>query len=173
MAGKKSEGARRKPGRPVVGEGKRYAVTFRITKTMRDALETASRLNGRSISQEAEFRMEHSERAFKDALVHAYGRQGAGVIELIGRLMQGEGDWLEDRHAFMRVCNRINAVLYWLRAEDAPRPQNVTYKPEEDIPGLAPITARKPTAAWLRANTELRELLGDPAMQRLWLRTQS
>ena len=40
--------------------GKRYPLNMRTTKAVRDRLEAAARANGRSLTQEVEFRLEQS-----------------------------------------------------------------------------------------------------------------
>jgi hypothetical protein len=167
MVAKKREVSRRR-GRPVVGkEAKRLSFTMRITQTMRDKLEAAARLSGRSVSEEAQIRLENNERTFKDGLVHVFGRQWAGVLVLSSYLMRQEGDWLDDPRAFMRARNRLGALLSILQPPGTP-PEPKWGFDEEGLQVVEPIVTRKPTAAWRRTNAEIYELLGEPAMRRLW-----
>jgi hypothetical protein len=164
---KKRVAARRR-GRPVAGKAaKRLSFTMRITQTMRDKLEVAARQSGRSVSEEAQIRLENNERTFRDGLVHVFGRQWAGVLLLSSYLMRQEGDWLDDPRAFMRARNRLGALLSILEPPGTPREPRWGLD-EDGLEVVVPIVTRKPTAAWLRTHAEIRELLGDSAMHRLW-----
>ena len=53
-----------RPGRPCHGEeAKRCAIGVRVTPAMRSSIDAAAAANGRSLSQEVEFRLE---RSFRD-----------------------------------------------------------------------------------------------------------
>jgi TraY domain len=62
-------------------EEKRMGVGFRITPSLRKMLENAASKNGRSLSQEMEFRLEmtfRSDGVVREALTLAYGEDVAG-----------------------------------------------------------------------------------------------
>ena len=165
---------RRRRGRPVVGEAKRLSFTMRITQSMRDRLEAASRESKRSLAQEAEFWLEHNERSFKDGMLHAFGQQSAGVLQLIGRVLEREGDWLADPGTFGVARDRINAVLAALAPPGTPKrrakPRASELEAATEVRGLlerlVPAGGTRP-AVWVIAHMELRFLLGDDAMARL------
>jgi len=86
-AGKKG----RTRGRPSLpkGEGKRHAIGLRVTAGLRHSLEAAVTASGRSLSQEAEFRLEQS---FRDEAAYG-GRELAGLF----RMMAGAAAMIEAR----------------------------------------------------------------------------
>ena len=59
---KKPQITGRKRGRPPLasGEGKRFPLNMRTTKEVRDKLEAAAKISGRSLAQEVEFRLQRS-----------------------------------------------------------------------------------------------------------------
>lgn len=63
-----------KRGRPPLasGEGKRFPLSLRTTKDVRDQLEAAAKRSGRSLAQEVEFRLERSFHE-EDALNRDFG----------------------------------------------------------------------------------------------------
>lgn len=73
---------------------KRSILTTRITNQTRRALEEASRMTGRSLSQEIEVRLEQSflddeaAQLFRDRV---YGRELGALLELLGKAMQQAG----------------------------------------------------------------------------------
>lgn len=54
--------AEKKRGRPKLppGQGKRHGLSLRTTKQLRDQIKAASRLSGRSMAQEIEYRLERT-----------------------------------------------------------------------------------------------------------------
>jgi hypothetical protein len=86
------------------------------------ALETAAKQEGRSLSEEIEFRLEQSldeERHMADALELGFGRQVAGLMLAIGHVMKeaeparrpGELGWLSNPEAFRQIVESINLLL--------------------------------------------------------------
>jgi hypothetical protein len=77
--------SKRKVGRPPVD---RKPLSLRVTPTIRDRLDAAAEQNGRSISQEAEFRLERSfdhQDLLNEVLEFAYGRSIADHLLTIGK----------------------------------------------------------------------------------------
>jgi hypothetical protein len=72
-------------GRPIkeVEEGERAALSLRVRPMIKKKLEQAADLNGRSLSQEAEFRLEHTfdrQSLLHEVLTLAFGRDWASFI---------------------------------------------------------------------------------------------
>jgi hypothetical protein len=83
----------KRPGRRPKDQ-KRLPLSIRITPALRDVLVSTAKANGRSITQEAEIRLEHTirdERRIEDILDLAYGPRLAGILMAIGRAMQDAG----------------------------------------------------------------------------------
>jgi hypothetical protein len=113
-------------GRPNLpaGEGKRYALGLRTTKELRDLLQQAADLSGRSLAQEIEFRLERSferERTLAELLTASLGGERtsrhvqalAGIACNLSVLSeQGSADaWLNDHKLFTLVRERWNNYL--------------------------------------------------------------
>ena len=125
---------RRKPGRPVEF-GERHALGLRVTKETKEALDRAAQASGRSLSQEAETRLESTftaGNAVFDALDLAYGPRWVGLLLAIATLAQiigtrgvflsqwkldGGGDWLADPYAYDQAVQGTNFVLEAFRPE--------------------------------------------------------
>ena len=111
-------------GRPPLDPGvaKRASFNTRLRPALKLALETAAKQEGRSLSEEIEFRLERSlddERHLADALELGFGRQVAGLMLAIGYLIKetvparrpGEIGWLSNPEAFHAVVEAINLLL--------------------------------------------------------------
>jgi hypothetical protein len=82
---------RRPRGRPVLppDEVKRHSVGIRTTKKLKDALQRAADLSGRSVAQEIEFRLEQSfevEKAFG-------GRETQKVLRTLAGVTPDDDEW--------------------------------------------------------------------------------
>src|SRR4029079_5578159 len=95
-----TSGLRRKnfggrPGRkPKPGE--RVHLGIRVTVEMKRRLEAAAAKTGRSQSQEAEMRLERScerQDLLSEVLTLTYGRELAGILMMIGRVMHFTGEF--------------------------------------------------------------------------------
>ena len=80
-------------GRPPLDPGvaKRASFNTRLRPALKLALETAAKQEGRSLSEEIEFRLERSlddERHLADALELGFGRQVAGLMLAIGYVIK-------------------------------------------------------------------------------------
>lgn len=153
---------RRKPGRPPVF-GERHALGLRVTKETKAQLDAAAKASGRSLSQEAELRLEHTFKAGNavfDALDLAYGRHWTGILLAISNLVQVTGsravflsqwkvdsgeDWETDPYAYDQVVRGITLVLESFRpkgAIEAPSaPLNMPF-PQEALQKLGEGFAR-------------------------------
>jgi hypothetical protein len=92
---------RQTKARKKTGAGKRYPLNMRTTKEMRDRLEQAAAVAGRSLAQEVEFRLERSFFEYDvmfGGLELTYGPRLAGVL-----LMLGEG--------IKRSCQASNILI--------------------------------------------------------------
>src|SRR5215469_9452343 len=109
--------------------GERLPLGLRVTKELKRKLRDISHESGRSLSQEAEFRLEQtfkSSTTLFDALDLAYGRHTAGLVLAIAVAMQTTGtrclmlsqwnfegceDWLADPYAFDQAAQAANSIL--------------------------------------------------------------
>lgn len=109
--------------------GERVHLGFRVTTDLKRRMELAAQRNGRSISQEAEFRVEHSfdrDDLLPEVLTLKYGRQLAGVVMLLGLAMKLAGEtnafiktgdsnkakqWMDDPFAFDEAVKAVNLIL--------------------------------------------------------------
>lgn len=83
---------RRRPGRPgrAPVPGERVGLSLRVTPEVKASLDAAAASSGRSLSQEAEIRLERSfqnEELLPQLLDLAYGREIAGMLLLIGETL--------------------------------------------------------------------------------------
>src|SRR5262245_29630464 len=70
--------------------GERFQIGVRVTPEMKHRLEGAAESSGRSLSQEAELRLERSfdrEDLVGDVLSAAYGEEMAGLLALVASAM--------------------------------------------------------------------------------------
>jgi hypothetical protein len=109
--------------------GERVPLGLRVTPDLKAKLDQAALASGRSQSQEAELRLEHTfnaAHAVFDALDLAYGRKLTGLLLAIARLAQitgtrgvflsradiaGGEDWLSDPYAYDQAVRAIGFLL--------------------------------------------------------------
>jgi TraY domain len=131
--------------------GERVPLGLRVTKEAKLKLDQAALASGRSQSQEAELRLEHTfdtEKAAIDALDLAYGRRWTGLLLALAQVGQSAGtravflsqwnaegceDWLSDPYAYDQVVRAVNFVL------ENYRPQGRVTTPPDTI-GLPPTS---------------------------------
>jgi hypothetical protein len=106
---------KRKPGRPP-DPVQRVPLSLRVTPQVKGHLDALSSASGRSISQEAELRLEQSFRTEQQAwqpLEAAFGARQAGLMLIIGRLMYAAGamafDYKPGLHPFSKWMDQHNA----------------------------------------------------------------
>jgi hypothetical protein len=158
---------KRKPvrGRPRLPdiEAKRGAIGLRVTSELRSTLEKAAAKSGRSMSQEAEFRLEqsfHSEQQLGDAMRVAFGGKRAAAVFLslaaaadaIDETLGGKG-WLDDLETFATVRNVWNDLLERLSPQP---PQNLKSFAEEF--GV-PFTSMSTVLSEILENKEVARLM--------------
>lgn len=121
---------KRKPGRPR-DPVQRVPLSLRVMPMTKRRLDALAGISGRSISQEAELRLEEGFRAEEDVwrpLEAAFGPRQAGLMMIIGSLMQevsaaeiggvptGSGidarrGWIDQRNAFENVREAVVRFL--------------------------------------------------------------
>jgi hypothetical protein len=135
---------RRPTGRPVTkaAEGKKATLGIRASASLKDQLFAAATRNGRSLSAEAEIRLELSfatEAVAADAqrlgLELAYGADGSRLIQLLGRLVAAEprtfgSEWMRNPTAFALIERQIDYALERQRPKGDPEPI-----PDEQVKG--------------------------------------
>jgi ribosome assembly protein YihI (activator of Der GTPase) len=89
-------------GRPIkeVEEGERAALSLRVRPMIKKKLEDAADLNGRSLSQEAEFRLEHTfdrQSLLMEVITLAFGKDWASFIIFNGARFKQFNDETADR----------------------------------------------------------------------------
>jgi hypothetical protein len=127
----------RRRGRPALpaGEGKRYPLAIRTTKTLKDQLVRASQASGRSLAQEVEHRLELSfmeDRQSEGVLEHVFTRKVAATAMAIALAIRVTVDaikwarrkprirepaWLEDPFEFGQIAAAVNGFLACLQPE--------------------------------------------------------
>ena len=128
---------KRKPGRPAKAPGgpKRASLKIRIHERTRAALEKLAAENGRSLSEEAEHRLDYSlvaQGALAQTLDLSFGRGVSGLLILLGRILQDTGshagfastqtidgaeNWLNDPYAFNQATAAVASIFEELRPE--------------------------------------------------------
>jgi hypothetical protein len=149
---------------------KRIPLSMRITPELRDRLVTEAGENGRSITQEAEIRLQQSFReqnSLDQALDFKYGRDMVGVLLLVEHLFgqaEAECNWTKS------LAGQPPAGQYWandpfvfeqtmravVRALDALRPAGDSSGPlraenGEDVSGLSANAGARAAATFLAA----------------------
>lgn len=150
-----AEVAKRRPGRPAKSpEGpKRANLKIRIHERTRAALETEAERNHRSLSEEAEARLEQSLQAsglVDEAFDLAFGRQCAAVVLMLADLMRvasshaafkkthtlaGVSGWVDVPYAFDMAKEAVDAVFEALYPEgdrEAPKDGKIPGGPDFD-----------------------------------------
>jgi hypothetical protein len=109
-------------------EGKRYPLNMRTTFELRRDLEVAAKASGRSLAQEAEYRLERSflgQQGVFDAMEFRYGQGTAGILLILGDLMNLIGmstlvaasnseksrEWWNNKYAFDQAKKGVDVIL--------------------------------------------------------------
>src|SRR2546423_14080494 len=91
-------GQKRRAGRPISAnpkEGEKATLGIRTSAYLTGRLADAAKASARSLSQEAEMRLEASfrkEDLLSEVLQLAYGRQLGGLLMALGRVMRATGE---------------------------------------------------------------------------------
>ncbi|MBV9859869.1 MAG: TraY domain-containing protein [Alphaproteobacteria bacterium] len=118
-------------------------VGFRASRDLKQRLEAAAKASGRSLSTEAQFRLERSfdrESLFPDSLKLAFGPGLSGMLFMLGRVMSESGrsalfqksngapasaGWLADPFAYAEAVAAAIKVLEEFRPEGDAQPRNI------------------------------------------------
>ncbi len=160
MAAKKQP--KRKPGRPPLPGGARVPLGLRVTTEVRRGLNEACKASGRSLSQEAETRLEHTftaTNAVFDALDLAYGRRWGGLLLAIAQVAQITGtravsisqwnfegceDWMADPYAYdQAMCGVVSLLEAFRPRGKIVLPPNTMGLPAETFARLGEGFARE------------------------------
>jgi TraY domain len=134
---------RKRAGRPTTTgkAGEKATLGIRASADLKQRLDEAAKLNGRSLSQEAELRLEQSFRQQQDLLLEtlatAYGpRLAVMIISLarglgeLQRLAEFPSDWIDDPRLYALAKVQIDEALPAFAPE--PEPEK-GHKVNEDI----------------------------------------
>lgn len=110
---------------------RRVPLSLRVTPQMKDRLDAAAAESGRSLTQEAEMRLEHSfdrQDLLSEVLVTAFGRRPAGYLLMMARAFADAGtvagrlvdptatevkDWTESKWAVQQAMIALNKAVEW------------------------------------------------------------
>jgi hypothetical protein len=159
-----------KPGKP----GEKTTLSLRMTAELKQRLEDAGSSSGRNLSQEAERRLENS---FRDdeildrALDLALGRQTAGLVQLLTRVVRDAGthagfmttqtpdgatNWLSDPYAFKQASIAITTALEALQPDGDDKPPRMPEGP----PGAPDLNKTLASLGRGIANGALQAIIG-------------
>ncbi len=125
----------KKRGRPKLppGEGKRHPLNMRTTKEIRERLEAAARASGRSLAQEAEFRLQQSF-GRDEIMAETWGGTAALQVWLACAsaakalaVKNGVG-WLDDPLTFAQA-KHATGLLFDIFGPEGPAPAKKTVGP--------------------------------------------
>jgi hypothetical protein len=152
----------------------RQWLTIRVSPDVRRALEDAAAFSGRSISSEAEQRVEAGlagERHFTEVLAQVAGVQGSALLELIGHMMRQQGDWLDDASAFSTMRRRIDLLLDAVAPPAPPGDAQGDPWASPEVAEVEALLARlfklNPNAVWFRWAGDLQDRLGVDVTRRI------
>jgi plasmid stability protein len=200
-------GTTRRRGRPPGPESSRRTanLTLRIRDDLKETLEQLATRSGRSLSAETEVRLGQaltSEGLADPSLSLAFGRQAAGLLLLLGRIMrevganagfsstrtlEGATSWMANPYAFDQVAKGMWAAI------ESVRPEGEIVAPQlGSVPGLdltqilsqelgrcfartllAAVSGEELTADLTQFGALVRDHLGDAAVGRIRARVAS
>lgn len=153
-----------KRGRPPKPVLRRAGLSLRVRDEVRDALHAAAASNQRSVSQEAEFRIEASfrdQRMVEQVLEFTYGTKIAGLLLVLARALhetaragtrQGPADWIDTPHGHDQLTRAATGVLEALRpAGEIELPADWKTQGYEAGPGADPHPGHDPAQRPSRA----------------------
>lgn len=178
-------------GKKGAAVGKRYPLNMRTTFEVRRQLEAGARASGRSLAQEAEFRIDRSfldQRLMIEALELTYGRELAGILMALGEVMQttgrqagfmatrtleGSQQWWANPYAYSQAVEGSNRIFERLKPEGEPTPPKVPRLDSETLGKLIAdsllreVTSDEPiSSALIELAPRLRRSLG-PLVERI------
>lgn len=125
---------RGRPTKPPVA-GERVPLSLRVTADAKQRLEASAEQNGRSLSQEAEVRLEQSFRdddLLPQLMAAAYGERLAGILMMMGSAMsmvgrqagfaqtftlEGSANWIDQPWPYLQAQYAAEHILDTLRPE--------------------------------------------------------
>jgi hypothetical protein len=131
-------------------EGERFKLGLRVTAPTKRRLNVAAVRSGRSLSQEAEMRLERTferQDLLSEVLALHYGREVAALVMMVGRVASDTADiswrwparndkpdtWLQDPDVYDQVAKGIHALLEGLRPTGKP----IGIEPHSGAAGVA------------------------------------
>jgi len=171
-----------RPSKPPVA-GERVQIGVQVAPDLKARLEAASEQNHRSLSREAEFRLQSTldrQDLLAEVLALAYGREAAGFLIMLGLAMARAGEfthvdsgaaadgvasWTDNATAFGNVIHAVLALLDSAKPEEnyAQRPGIGMLCATELIKSIGDPTARSWFTAHSRTVATIRSLLGPVA----------
>src|ERR1051325_1710497 len=148
---------------------RRIPLSMRITPQLRERLVAQAGANGRSITQEAEFRLEQSfqeDKRIPEIMNRIYGRQLAGFLMLIGAVLhdagrfmgfqstftiEGADNWMDLPYPFGQAEKALNLMIEAIRPAGDPGPPKSTILPAlagSDFDPEEMARQRGPSFAW-------------------------
>ena len=170
--------------------GERMSLGLKVTADIKQRIDEAARNSGRTQSQEAELRLEHSfrqEDLLSETLALAYDPRLAGLLMMMGRAMhdaghtagflstfraQGAYNWTEDSYAFDQAVQAAMRILEAAKPAGSPTiPEIVPSNfPEAAVLGVGfansvidAVNGRGGTASLKEEGFVIRGLLGPVA----------
>src|SRR4051812_11821733 len=178
------DGEKRRVGRPRTRpeeKGPGDYVGFRAPRDLKEKLERAAQIAGRSLSTETQFRLEQSferQLAVSQALDFRFGPRTAAVIQLIAKLLEHAGDealvlsgsqgtdWLSDPYVFDQVERGLGRLFAALRPRGDTALKYEDHREDWQGVDLTPIAAR----IGERVSATVLDAVIDPPQSRLGLR---
>jgi hypothetical protein len=163
---------RKSPSRRQGQKTARHWLSIRISQAMREHLGEAANRTGRSLSAEAETRLERTlqgEGSFQETLDYVAGRQGGALVEILAFLMRRGGDWLDDPDAYADMRRKLEVILD-LAAPGEALPTPTPAAEAEAIELLEKLFSVNPSALWFRWSLQLQRRLGPQATKRIMQR---
>jgi len=131
MISKTNRTAKKRRGPAPKGDyaDKAATISTRIRQDLRDWLEKAAKMSGRSLSQEIETRLRRTFREEED-LAKKFGSADAArvfqaiavTLNMIRNPENPDADWLHDPYAFALAADAIHQTLYLVRPKEATDP---------------------------------------------------
>jgi hypothetical protein len=131
MAKTKQKNRGGRPRKAPIKQGEKVQIGVRVSPAMQARLSDAAQDSGRSLTQEAEMRLEHSfdrQDLLSEVLVTAFGRRPAGLLLMMARAFADAGtvagrlvdptatevkDWTESKWAVQQAMIALNKAVEW------------------------------------------------------------
>jgi hypothetical protein len=131
MVAEKSKNRGGRPRQTPIKDGQKVQIGVRVSPAMQARLIDAAQRNGRSLTQEAEMRLERTfdrQDLLSEVLVNAFGRRAGGYLMLMARAFADAGfaagrladalgtetkDWTESKWAVQQAVIALNKAIEW------------------------------------------------------------